>query len=100
MKRPLPSADMPSKKKGGKISKCSKTSPVISTAPFNANDDKDYIPITNAAPVDINMDVDDSFMPGIVEQHRQSFMERAFPPIANSPVYASKFQQSAAIQLC
>ena len=61
-------------------SKRRKTSP-------NANEDKDYIPITNAAPEGINMDVDDSVMRGIVEQHRQSFMERAFPPIADSPMY-------------
>lgn len=70
MKHPLPSADKPSKKKGGKIFKCRKTSPVISIAPFNANDDKDYIPTTNAAPVDINVDVDDSVMQDLVEQHQ------------------------------
>ena len=46
-------------------SKRRKTSP-------NANEDKDYIPITNAAPEGINMDVDDSVMQGIVEQHPTS----------------------------
>ena len=95
-KRPLPSAGKQKKMKGGEVpskSKRRKTSP-------NANEDKDYIPITNAAPEGINMDVDDSVMQGIVEQHRQSFMERAFPPIADSPMYASRFQQSAAIQSC
>jgi len=74
-KRPLPSAGEQSKMKGGKQP--------------NANEDKDYIPITNAAPVDINMDVDDSAMQDIVEQHRQSFMERAIPPIANSQITRS-----------
>ena len=95
-KRPLPYAGKQKKMKGGEElsnSKRRKTS-------RNANEDKDYIPITNAAPEDINMDVDDSVMQGIVEQHRQSFMERAFPPIADSPMYASRFQQSAAIQSC